>query len=459
MTDDTYPELNLDLDPADGLDAPLAMSREREVPAQAILGAAGVGKSYEVMRRASEDPQWAQLSSTTGISSINLGCTTINSLLGYFDTASLHDLYLQGRLTQKLLDIAEQGYQNLLVEEVSMLDGEQLDLLWRALQEVAQSPRVERPLGLVVVGDFAQLPVVKGHWAFEAQCWDAVAANTLRLTEVKRQHDPKFLAALHATRRGAGAEAAALLTEAGLEWHTGLDTEFDGTTILPRNDMVNRYNLSALDRVRGTKFSVSSQRWGKQRSEWSQSKRTGEWGIPPQSEFKIGALVMILANKFVEGELVYANGDTGHVEEWDDKTREVVVRLVRTGECVRIGAITRDVAQKDAPDGWVGPGRGHKEDRFSGYLGRTHRNKSGAYVLGQISYYPLRLAYATTVHRSQSLTLDRVQVDIRDHFFKSPAMTYVAISRCRTLAGLRLVGQRERFAQHCKSDPRVARFL
>jgi len=75
--------------------------------------------------------------------------------------------------------------------------------------------------------------------------------------------------------------------------------------------------------------------------------------------------------------------------------------------------------------------------------------------MGQIEYAPLRLAYASTVHKSQSLTLDRVQVDYRDHFFSSPGMLYVALSRCRTLEGLRLVGQQGTFASRCTVDERV----
>jgi ATP-dependent exoDNAse (exonuclease V) alpha subunit len=81
------------------------------------------------------------------------------------------------------------------------------------------------------------------------------------------------------------------------------------------------------------------------------------------------------------------------------------------------------------------------------------------YVEGQVEMWPVRLAYASTIHKSQGLSLDRAQVDIRDHFFASPAMAYVALSRCRTLAGLRIVGQRERFVKNCNVDVRVRPWL
>ena len=81
------------------------------------------------------------------------------------------------------------------------------------------------------------------------------------------------------------------------------------------------------------------------------------------------------------------------------------------------------------------------------------------FVEGQCELWPVRLAYASTVHKSQGLSLDRCQIDIRDHFFGQPAMLYVALSRCRTMERLRVVGQRERFVRQCAVDERVRPWL
>jgi ATP-dependent DNA helicase PIF1 len=80
-------------------------------------------------------------------------------------------------------------------------------------------------------------------------------------------------------------------------------------------------------------------------------------------------------------------------------------------------------------------------------------------VDGQLEMWPLRLAYASTVHKSQGLSLDKIQVDIRDGFFKQPAMLYTALSRCRTMEGLRVVGQRERYVSNCNIDERIRPWL
>jgi ATP-dependent exoDNAse (exonuclease V) alpha subunit len=72
---------------------------------------------------------------------------------------------------------------------------------------------------------------------------------------------------------------------------------------------------------------------------------------------------------------------------------------------------------------------------------------------------PLRVAYASTVHKSQGLSLDRVQVSIRDAFFKTPGMLYVALSRARTADGLRLIGSEAALVERCTCDPRLQEYL
>jgi hypothetical protein len=410
------------------------------VPCSLLTGVAGTGKTTQVQQRIAIDPQWALLTSTTGISAVNLGAITVNSALGYYDEDSLRDLYLRGGLATKLRGIRDDGIQNLLVEECSMLTAPALDILYRGCQEV-------HGLGLVLVGDFCQLPPVKGQWAFEADCWPRFAAQTEKLTKVWRQGQEGFLRALGMAREGLGAASAWELSQQGVQWHTSLHTEFDGTTIVPKNDMVDRFNGIALARVPGRAFTVQSRRWGRQRGEWKL--------VPDRLELKLGAYVMVLSNSpLAEGAFEYVNGDCGHVVDIDAREQGIYVELVRTGKTIYLGKLCRDSDQRDKPDDW----RGGKEKRL-GYLPESHRNYKGRYVFGQVEYYPLRLAYATTVHKSQSLSLDRVQIDFRHGFFKQPGMAYVAISRCRTLEGLRMVGQPEVWARHCNTDPRVRGYL
>lgn len=427
---------------------------DRPVPCEFITGKAGSGKTYEVVRRNNEDSSWGLLCATTGIAAVNLNAVTINSILKYFDTLSMRDAYLTGALTKTLHKLARVN-RRLVIDEASMMDGMQLDYLYRATIEANRFKDVIQPFGITLVGDFAQLPPVRAKWAFEAKCWGQFAGNTIKLTKVWRQGEGPFLDALNHAREGRGRECAEVLDKAGVQWHSCRITEFEGTTILPKNDMVSRHNDVVLDTVPRERFQVKSRRWGMQRSEWGQNKRTGEWGIPPTMDLKIGAYVMILTNK---RDFSQVNGDCGYVREYDREKEVMVVELVRTGKMESVARVIQDVSQFDEPGGFKG--KRIDEEEEVGWLAEPHfKEKSGKYVLGQVERFPLRLAYASTCHKAQGLTLDRCQVDLRDRFFAENAMGYVALSRVRTLDGLRLVVGKESFVRQINMDPKVREWL
>lgn len=404
-----------------------------------LTGVAGSGKSYSVMEQIKKDPSWGLMTATTGIAAINLGMTTLASTLGYFDTQSLREIQKTGQLNRRLWEIKKK-YHRLGIDEVSMLDGDQLTIL---VEECAKCW-----LGLYITGDFLQLPPVKAKWAFESPAWSQFEANTTRLTKVYRQTEAEFLNCLNFARSGNGRAAAGLLPEDA--FHETVDDGFDGTTLISKNDDVNDFNRRALERLPGTPFMIMSRKWGKARGEWK--------NIPEFQILKIGAYVMLLSNKYREDDeeekgMEYANGDCGHIRDWNGETLEV--ELIRNGETVRIEPLLRDSSKSRPPKPWFSPAYGHGE-----WLPKAHWiYEKEKFVEGQIEYFPVRLAYASTIHRSQGLSLDSVQFDCRDRFVASPAMAYVAMSRCRTMAGLRIVGDRETLIRHCNVDPKVKRWL
>lgn len=433
-----------------------APREELPVSCEFITGIAGSGKTYMVMQKVREDSQYGILSASTGIASVNLSAITVHSLLRYSTTDVLRDCWLSGKLTRVVHSLAKR-YRRLIVDEASMVSAHQLDLWYRAVQAANRYHDIDEssPMGITLVGDMLQLAPVKEPWVFTAQCWKEFTEHTTRITKVWRQDSAEFLDALNLVRAGHGGAAAERLTGLGAQWHTSLDTEFDGTTILPRNDQVSRFNQMALDRVQGEEFTVTSRRWGAQQSEWGQSKMTKEWGIPPSVKLKHGAYVMILSNKV---DFEFANGDCGWIEGHDEDF--IHVRLVRTGKVVEVGRVVRGVEYSEKPDAYCGTVNIPKDEDDGGYVERQHwRGRVKRYCMGQIEYWPLRLAYASTVHKTQSLTLDRCQVDFRDRFFSMPGMCYVSLSRARTLAGLRLVGQRDTFAGRCTVDERVRSWI
>lgn len=475
-----------------------------------LTGGAGTGKTYQIKKRMEEYEQehehsrtnryYGVLAATTGIAAINLGdgTSTVNSVLRYFDTQSLKENYTSGKLHQALKEVARKAGW-LIIDECSMMEAMQLDIIWDALTEINQQAEVVEigGLGLILTGDFCQLPPVANKdsfgkelpvkYCFDALCWKYFEQYTTKLTKVWRQSDSQFIKALESARRGDGAECAEILRQHnGVKFREEIDTNFDGTTIFSKNVEVDRLNQTRLRNLLHSdreEIIVKSFRWGKQRGEWKL--------IPEELHLCKDAYVMILANDSRACGFRYANGSTGYVEGWekvqgfsirlkDRFNREVCYNDVG-GEfedkplVVEINKICRQVKVKDHPQDISKPEyesykewkESHSEEYESAkqakflylqYLRNlTNRMKpktvdgkfkgdiyydyeDGKWVVGEVYYYPLRLAYASTVHKSQGLTLDTVQIDFSNKFFGNASMGYVALSRVRTAEGLRIVG-------------------
>lgn len=484
-----------------------------ESPLAYLTGQAGTGKTYLVRQHIQRDPSFGVLAATTGIAAINLGpgVPTIHSLLGFGNTQGAEDSYTSGWMLRKLREVAKSGARWVVVDEASMLHRKVLDNIVLALDDYNQtwSESDETLLGLMLVGDLCQLPPVPDKligeggkyilskqkkevneptpWSFLAECWPRFDQNTIKLTEIRRQADQTFIAALNAARVGKGKEAVELLKAAGANFRFTLHPQFDGTTIVATNDEVDRYNQAQLLKVDGESFILKADRW------CAKDYPPGEWkNIPDQSKFKVGALVMLLNNdakgrRYVNGDLAHIKGvvrlgdgmeldgpalepgdgldEFGEVEiqrvqqEPKRDPQEIVaveVELVRTGEKVFIEKIIRPTYQLNKPEmDYITPGPSKDKIRHDRVPGMQRR----VWVMGELEYFPMRLAYATTVHKSQGLSLDLVQVNPSARFFGSPQMAYVALSRCRTAQGLTIVGGEKQLAEKINSDPVLARWM
>ena len=405
-----------------------------------VTGAAGTGKTYQLRQRIEADPSAGILCATTGVAAVNLGTTTLNSVLKFFDTDSLRDNFVTGKLQRRLIELGKM-YRALMIDEISMMDADQLDIITEAASDANARLGKTQQLEIVLTGDFCQLPPVNAKWAFQAHHWDKYAANMQKLTKIWRQEDQPFVDALNLARSGKGAEAAAAL-RSQVKWSVAQENAFQGTTIFSKNDDVDKFNRMRYMQLQGKELRFKSLRWGKQRSEWK--------NIPEAIQLKIGAYVMILTNAPRRGPstvLDYANGDQGYIVDFG--TSGVVVRLDRTGEEHLIPFITRKVTSKEAPEEYILT-RDKMQPGDPGYADAPYVDDDGTdarWVYGGITYLPVRLAYAATVHKTQGLTLDNVQIDIRGHFFGSPNMAYVGLSRVKSPKGLRIVGTPELLAR------------
>lgn len=434
-----------------------------------VTGAAGTGKTTWAKTLAAHSDGGVVLCATTGIASVNLGeGTTINSFLRFFNTASLREAYTGGFLEGILKKHRGLGLRVILLDEVSMMCAEQLTIITRAIDNVnADKPEGVPELGLILAGDVCQLAPVPDsdprdptgrkklpvEYPFESAEWERYATHTLKLTKIRRQSDVEFVNALQAVRRGAIGEALAYF---GPRMVATTDMHFPGPTIVAKNDAVEKYNQLRLDAVKGSKVTFPSSRWGKLRPEWgAPPKPAYQWGVPEILLLKEGCRVMLLANKNVAAHdefpvWAYTNGDLGTFKGKDPEGRAVVT-LDRTGTDVAVGPLNRF---NEVP---LEPGR-RKALKAEGHPERVSDDGKHEYV-GGIVYYPIRLAYCSTVHRSQGLSLEQVQVNIRDAFFGQPSMVYVALSRARSVEGLRLVGTPEGLRARITVSPKVKEWL
>ena len=422
-----------------------------------ITGPAGTGKTFRVKARAEAEPGWGALCATTGIAGVNLGTQTIHSLLKYYDTESLEDNHTSGQL-QKALRKVYEANDNLVLDEVSMLPAKQLNLLFHAAEEVEQGLRFRRKKpkrksndrGFILTGDFLQLPPIKEAWAFESDYWPRFEKNTTRLTKFWRQTDKQFLDALCHARKGEGELAVNGLRDS-VSWASRLDFDFDGTTVLSKNVQVNRYNWQRLQALNTPWIYSSRYTWGESSGDWKL--------IPEKLELREGCLVMILAND--SPEFTFANGDLGWVEEPPkDEGSAIPIRLCRNNKVVRVPRIYRCTTSFDPPFGYTEDDvpSYHSDDGDERPTEIHYDRRQQRYVIGWVDFHPLRVGYASTCHKTQGLTLDTIQLDVRDGFFGLPAMAYVGLSRVRKAEGLRVVGSPEMLAKRICMSEKVQRW-
>jgi len=291
---------------------------------------------------------------------------------------------------------------------------------------------------MVLPGDARYL---RPHWAFHASCWDTrYAENTCVLEKTHRQSHPQFVEGLRALRAGRGDAALSLFKRCGVRFADALYYRFPGTSIVATNRVRESFNERIYRSLLTQEKRYTSSRWGKQRREWKE--------IPEVVSLKVGAQVMILRNVYEKGDgckkLLYANGDTGTVTDMDDG-------------CVYV---VRESDNKILPVRYVD----EDDSEIIGYRIETvmdpETNKPISVRIlektvptGGVHYMPVAQAWAVTVHKAQGLSLDAVQLNLPEQFYGSPAMVYVAASRCRTPEGLVLVGGERFLAQRCTVDP------
>lgn len=397
-----------------------------------LTGKAGTGKTTFLRNIIEHTHKNAIIVAPTGIAAINAGGVTIHSQFGVPfglfipDSSFKHD-NLQVKINTpftlvKHLNMRDQKrkllqeLELLIIDEVSMLRADLLDIIDFVLRNIRRQQN--KPFGgvqVLFIGDLMQLPPVvkEEEWHVLKKYYNSIYffdAMVLRnekpvyieLDKIYRQSDSIFIDLLNNLRNNQ-------VTKENIDLlNTYYKPDFDSTTALntitltTHNNKADTLNRSALQELRGKSYFF----YAKVDGEFNESAYPVESAL----ELKTGAQIMFIKND-VSGKQQFFNGKIGVVSSLNDKEIEIDFRdgskpfVLETYEWKNIkyelNTVTNDIEETD---------------------------------IGSFIQYPIKLAWAITVHKSQGLTFEKAILDINRAF--APGQVYVALSRLKSLNGL-----------------------
>ncbi|XP_022823015.1 ATP-dependent DNA helicase PIF1 [Spodoptera litura] len=383
-----------------------------------FTGSAGTGKSFLLKRIVTAlPPDVTVATASTGVAACHVGGTTLHAFAGIGDGSGTLEHLCERAMKLPLVAQRWRKCKHLIIDEISMVDGGFFEKLEALARHVRKNDKPFGGIQLILCGDFLQLPPVvdKGkngkRFCFQSACWDKCIQLCFELKQVHRQKDSEFISILNSIRIGRVtkeiSDRLVGTSRQNIESDGILATRLCSHT----NDskMINDSKLSDLD---GEEKIFTSQD-----SDNATKLLDMQTIAPSKLLLKVGAQVMLLKNVNVNAGLV--NGARG-----------VVVRFEEGFPVVRF--------------------KNKKE-----YTARTERwyvkNSNGSLLCRR--QVPLNLAWAFSIHKSQGLTLDCVEMSLSKIFEAGQA--YVALSRAQSLDTLRVLDFDSR---HVWADPNVLEF-
>ncbi len=382
-----------------------------------LTGEPGAGKTYVL----NQYTAWLKASNiavavtaSTGIAATHIGGMTIHSWSGIGARDTLDQYTLDTIAANEKTVRRIKKTRVLVIDEISMLDGRVLDMVETVCRTIKQSGDAFGGMQIIVVGDFFQLPPVAGRGemarlAFESRAWDSAHFVTCYLTEQHRQEDDLLLGLLAAIRKNDIDESHYTLL--GEQTEIGY-SDIEPTKLYTHNSDVDAVNLEHLQRLttKGATFKMETAG-----NKYMLETLVKNCLSPQVLELREDAMVMCTKNNFEVG---YVNGTLGRVIKFDTDDG---FPWITTSDGREI---------KIMPQSWS-----IEED---------------GKIKAQITQVPLRLAWAITVHKSQGMSLDAAEIDLRNAF--TYGQGYVALSRVRSLQGMKILGLN---SQALIVDPRV----
>ncbi len=402
-----------------------------------ITGRAGTGKSTLLEYWRKRTLQNVAVLAPTGVAALNVGGVTVHSFFGFKPDVTVEKARKGGR-KQELTKVLSK-IDAIVIDEISMVRADLMDCIDASLRK--HTGQRHTPFGgkrLILIGDLFQLPPVVSRdqeqfvrqryaspYFFAADVFKQVEPpERIELGKVYRQRDDGFVRLLDAIRSGHATKAH--LAQLNELVDPRAEAEEDWITLTTTNQRAALVNDARLEAIRGAARRYPAVVDGK----------VVERDFPTEQQLalKVGAQVMMVNNDLQDR---WVNGSIGRivdivpVADGDDIVR---VRLTN-GRTVDVQPHTWEVSE------W-------KYDQEKG------EPETG--IVGQFRQYPMKLAWAVTIHKSQGKTFDKVVVDVSGGIF-AHGQLYVALSRCRTFGGMVL--RRAVTGRDLIVDDRVMRFM
>ena len=384
-----------------------------------LTGKAGTGKTTFLRRLKEQTPKRMVILAPTGIAAINAGGVTIHSFfqlsfVPFVPETTFNSSQTHYRFSKEKRNIIR-SMDLLVIDEISMVRADLLDAIDSALRRYRDR---EKPFGgvqLLMIGDLQQLaPVVKeNEWEmlknyyetpyfFASRALRETVYMTIELKTVYRQSDTFFLSLLNKIRENQADDE--VLNELNRRYQPGFRPrkEEGYIRLTTHNYQAQKVNDNELASLPGQTYSFRAEIDG-----------TFPEYLYPADEvltIKAGAQIMFLKND-PSSEKRYYNGMIGEVAAVNDAG--MIVRGKDNGDEFQL-----------LPEEW-----GNYK-----YVLNEETKEITEEIEGTFRQYPIRLAWAITIHKSQGLTFERAIIDARNSF--AHGQTYVALSRCKTLEGM-----------------------
>ncbi|PIA99844.1 ATP-dependent DNA helicase PIF1 [Cercospora beticola] len=422
-----------------------------------FTGSAGTGKSVlmreiiaSLRRKYQREPDRIAVTASTGLAACNVGGVTLHSFAGIgLGKEEVPELVRKIKKNQK----AKHRWMRtkvLVLDEVSMVDGELFDKLESIARQIRNNARPFGGIQLVITGDFFQLPPVPeggrvAKFAFDASTWPTTIEHTIGLHHVFRQKDPVFAGMLNEMREGR-------LTQSSIEAFKRLsrplnyEDTLEATELFPTRQEVDKANNQRLAQLQGDLFQFPARDGGSIQDKTQRDRLLANCLAPEAITLKKGAQVMLIKN--IDETLV--NGSLGRVigfmdeRQFDSYNNNEAAFLQSPGGTVQSNA--GDSAPMDVRQMMQGVTTSRKwplvrfaiaDGTWRDLLCEPETWKielPNGEVQASRAQIPLILAWALSIHKAQGQTLDRVKVDLGRVFEKGQA--YVALSRATKMDGL-----------------------